>query len=157
MFRFILKVVIVISVFASLLIFVFGIFRFNDASMKPSFRSGDLIVFFKLDKSYTQDDVVVMEYDGKRQIRRVVAVEGDVIDFTAEGMTINGALILEHDIYEETLPYSGGITYPVTIGKNQVFVLGDGRRQATDSRVYGPVDENATEGRVMTVLRRRNF
>ncbi|MBU5584545.1 signal peptidase I, partial [Enterococcus sp. S181_ASV_20] len=76
---------------------------------------------------------------------------------TEEGVIINGNLQVETQIYDETLPYVKGIDYPVKIGTGQVFVLGDKRTVAVDSRVYGPIDVNDSLGKVITILRRRNI
>ena len=81
----------------------------------------------------------------------------DTVDMTEEGMSINGYLQQEIGIYEETLPYTEGIRYPVTVGKGEVFVLGDRREQAVDSRIYGTVQTKDTCGCVMTVIRQRGI
>jgi type IV secretory pathway protease TraF len=38
-----------------------------------------------------------------------------------------------------------------------VFVLGDAREGAADSRIYGPVNTEDTLGTVITVIRRRSL
>jgi signal peptidase I len=50
-----------------------------------------------------------------------------------------------------------GIEYPITLAVGEVFVLGDARENATDSRVYGAVNEKDTLGTVIAVIRRRNL
>lgn len=42
---------------------------------------------------------------------------------------------------------------PVTLGENEVFLMGDNRPESEDSRVFGPVKAKDTLGEVMTVLR----
>ena len=73
---------------------------------------------------------MVIKQDGGRQIRRVAAVSGDVVDVTEEGLNVNGYQQQEADIYTETLPYKNGIEYPLTVGEGQIFVLGDNRISA---------------------------
>jgi len=90
-------------------------------------------------------------------VRRVVAQAGDVVDITADGLTVNGALQQEPDIYEPTLRYQTGTQLPVTLGPGQVFVLGDARDNATDSRVYGPVDTKDTLGKVIAIIKWRDL
>ena len=55
------------------------------------------------------------------------------------------------------MPYQEGITFPVTLQEGQVFVLADDRRQAEDSRIYGPVNRSAVLGKVIGLIRRRNL
>lgn len=101
--------------------------------------------------------MIALEYENDLQLRRVVAIEGDTVDITEEGLEINNHLQVEHQIYEETLPYTEGIDYPVKIGAGEVFVLGDKREAAIDSRVYGPIKTKDTLGKVITILRRRSI
>lgn len=137
--------------------FLFGIFPYQDVDMKPSIKDGDLVLFYRLDKNYVANDTIVLEYQGKRQVRRVVAVAGDVVDISDDGLMVNGAVQQETGIYEDTVRYAEGIEFPVTLGKGQVLVLGDSRLTATDSRIYGPVEVKDTLGKVMTLIRRRGI
>ena len=152
-----IKIVFIGVVFILLFTFLFGITQVTDASMAPSIKEGDMAVFYRLDKKYVASDVLTLEYDGKKQIRRVVAVAGDVVDVTEDGLVINGAVVQELGIYEHTLRYTEGIALPITVGPGQIFVLGDGRREALDSRMYGAVNIQDTLGKLMTVVRRRNM
>ena len=151
------KVVLLAVIFILIFVFLFGFYRNRDPSMDPGVKEGDLVLFYRLDKDYTSSDLALVEYQGEKQVRRVVAVAGDTVDITEEGLMINGALQQEPGIYTETLPYQEGITFPVTIGEGQVFLLGDNRETAADSRLYGPVEARDTLGKVITILRRRNL
>lgn len=46
------------------------------------------------------------------------------MDITEEGLSVNGYIQQEDDIYMETLPYSEGITFPVTVGKKSGVFIG---------------------------------
>lgn len=152
-----LKILGIAAALLLLFTFLFGIFPYQDVAMKPSIKDGDLILFYRLDKNYIATDTIVLEYQGNRQVRRVVAVAGDVVDISDDGLMVNGAVQQEAGIYEDTVRYAEGIEFPVTIGKGQVFVLGDSRLTATDSRIYGPVKIKDTLGKVMTLIRRRGI
>ena len=153
-----LKVAMVLGFVAMVFLFLFGVTQAPDESMRPAVREGDLVVYYRLQRDYAAGDLVVVDDGGTREVRRVVAVAGDEVDFSADGLVINGYLQSEQGIYAETEPFAGGITYPVTVGEGQVFVMGDNRPSSKDSRIYGPVDINTgTEGEAMTVIRRRNF
>lgn len=153
-----LKVVFVAGFAGMVLVFLFGITLVPDESMKPAIREGDLIVFYRLQKQYSAGDLVIVNDGEREEVRRVVAVAGDEVSFSEDGLIVNGYRQSEGDIYTETLPFSEGITYPLVLDDGQVFVMGDNRPQSEDSRLYGAVDiETGTEGEVMTVIRRRNF
>lgn len=152
-----LKIAAIIVALVLLFTFLFGIFINYDASMHPAVKEGDLAVFYRLDKTYTAGDCIVVEYEGKRQIRRVIAVAGDRIDITEDGLVINGEPQMEVAIYEETNAYTEGIVFPVVVGEGEIFVLGDSRSNATDSRIYGNVLIKDTLGKVITTIRRRQI
>ena len=152
-----LKILIIGALAVVMFTFLFGICRNPDASMTPAMKEGDLIIYYRLKKDYQVGDVVVIRQEKETELRRIVARAGDVVDITEEGLSVNGYIQQEDDIYMETLPYSEGITFPVIVGKNQVFLLGDNRSSARDSRIYGPVDIATIKGNVMTIMRRRNL
>lgn len=157
LFSLIVKLTIVAALAYLIMHFVYGVSRYSDDSMVPAVKAGDVILYYRLNKSYVASDVITLEYKGELQTRRVVAIEGDTVDITEDGLVINGSLQVEQQIYEETLPYVKGIEYPVKIGTGEVFVLGDKRRTAIDSRIYGPVEMKDTLGKVITILRRRGI
>jgi len=136
---------------------LFGAARNTDLGMAPAVKSGDLIFYFRLDKQYAASDVAAVKIAGSFQSRRVVAVGGDKVDLTAEGLLVNGYLQQEADIVGETLPYTDGITFPIVLEEDQVFLLGDNREYAADSRLYGAVNVEDTLGKVVLILRRRNM
>ena len=152
-----IKTGLLVLMFLVLFTFVFGLFRNQDADMYPNIKDGDLVVYYRLDKDYIARDLLVLEYQGKQQVRRVAAVAGDTIDITEEGLLVNGSLQQEPGIYEETRRYAEGMDFPATLQDGEVFVLGDARENATDSRIYGIIHTEDTLGKVMMIIRRREF
>ncbi|MCL2146527.1 MAG: signal peptidase I [Synergistaceae bacterium] len=153
-----LKIASIILVFVLLFTFLFGIVRFQEPSMDPAIKDGDLVIFYRYTKSgYLPQDVIALDYNGKRQVRRVVATAGDEVDITDEGLMINGAVQQEPSIFQQTERYQEGVSFPLTVPEGEVFVLGDSRTGITDSRIYGSVRIEDTLGKVMTVIRRRGI
>jgi len=148
----------VIAIIATLLFtFFYGFHRNTDPDMFPMIKDGDLVLFYRLDKEYAIGDLLILNFQGERQARRVVARAGDIVDITEAGLIINGSIQQEFEIFGETPRYENGIEFPLTVREGQVFVLGDARKNATDSRVYGAVDTKDTYGTVITVIRRRHL
>lgn len=153
----VLKILIFIALLAVTFLFIFGICRISDNMMSPAFKDGDLAVYYRLQKEFQPSDTVVLEKDGEVQVRRIIAAAGDEVNLTEEGLEINGYLQQESGIYAETLPYTEGITFPLILGEEEYFVLGDNRTNAKDSRIYGTVKKEEIKGIVITLLRRRGF
>ena len=149
-----LKIVAIATAIVVIFTFIFGVFRYADNAMLPAVKDGDLVFYYRLRKSYGASDLVVLNYQGKEQVRRVIATAGDGVE---DGITINGAPQQEHQIYEKTQRYDTGVDFPIKLQEGQIFVLGDSRENASDSRVYGAVDVKDTKGKVMTIVRRRGF
>lgn len=155
---FLAKVASIVLAFILMFTLVFGITRIQEPSMNPSIKDGDMVVFHRYKGSgYQPQDVIVLKINGQTQTRRVIAVAGDTVDITEDGLVVNGALQQEPGIYNETERYADGVEFPLTVPEGQVFVLGDSRAGATDSRIYGTVRIKDTLGKVMTVIRRRNI
>lgn len=153
----VLKILIFIALLAVTFLFIFGICRISDNMMSPAFKDGDLAVYYRLQKEFQPSDTVVMEKDGEVQVRRIIAAAGDEVNLAEEGLEINGYLQQESGIYTETLPYTEGISFPITLEENEYFVLGDNRSEAKDSRIYGVVKKEEIKGTVITLLRHRGF
>ncbi len=153
-----LKTAVYVVVFVLLFSFLFGIIRVQEPSMAPAVKDGDLVVFYRNKQGgYLPRDAVVLEIEGQRQVRRVVATAGDTVDIRQDGLIINGALQQEPDICQTTQRYQGGVEFPLTVPEGQVFVLGDSRTTSADSRNYGCIQIEDTLGKVIVVIRRRDI
>ncbi|MCL1803678.1 MAG: signal peptidase I [Eubacteriaceae bacterium] len=152
-----LRVAAIISFALVAFKFIYGLHYNIDPSMDHAVRDGDLLVYARRSKNYKARDLLLLSFEGTKQVRRVIATAGDTVDITENGLVINGALQQERNITAKTQRYAQGISFPVTLKENEVFVLGDAREGATDSRIYGPVNIRSAHGKVITLVRRRNL
>lgn len=152
-----IKVSIVLSAFTLVFVFLFGVTQVADATMAPSVREGDLVFFSRRGDTFEVGEMVLVQYDQEPQVRRVIAVGGDEVDITYEGLFINGRLQQELQIFQETTAFHEGIRFPITLEENELFLLSDNRQSAQDSRIYGAIETENVLGTVITVLRRRNL
>ena len=163
---FIIRIVAFVFVLWLLLFVFLGLTTAPNDDMSPNVRSGDVVLFYRLDKTPKAQDVIVFKKEdssGRKVtlVGRVVAVEGDVVNITEDGvLLINGNAVSEMNIYEKsTLPLDATTSpkYPLTLGKDECFVLGDKRSEATDSRIFGPVNKSEIKGTVVMIIRRNNI
>jgi signal peptidase I len=136
---------------------VYGVAQISGEAMYPRIRDGDLILYYRLEKSFSQGDVVTFQIDGNRRTARVVAVGGDVVDISESGQLLVNGNVQEEEIFYPTEKLAAGISYPCTVEEGSYFVLCDFRTAATDSREYGTVSGKDISGKVITVLRRRGI
>lgn len=151
--KLVLKILIIVLIFMLAVTFLFGGTTLQTDSMTPSFEKGDRVIYYRLDKNYVATNCVAIRYNGRTEVLRVVAVAGDTVDLNENGLYINGSLQSEPDHTKETLPVPGGPKYPLKLQKGEVFLLGDNRPEAVDSRTFGQVQAKKTLGEMMTLIR----
>lgn len=155
LFRFLGKLLGIALFFTLLLTFIVTPHRMTGTSMFPAVRDGDLGLFYKPGDAYLKD-VVLYEAEGRLHVGRVIAYEGQTVDFLEGGSyTVDGYTPFE-DVPYETAGTEDG-EYPVTVPEGSVFVLNDYRPDVTDSRTYGVISQDRIEGKLLFLLRRRNF
>ena len=134
----------------------FGISCVKGNSMEPNLRSGDMALFLRVGKNYRAGDVVIMHNTATNDyIKRVAAVEGDrvSIDNGSGVLMVNNKRVQEDDIYSETYTRPEGIEFPLTVSKDNVFLLGDNREVSKDSREFGVVRTEQIAGKVLIIIR----
>ena len=56
------KLVLIAVILVSLYVFLFGLIRYQGTDMKPAIKDGDLVVYYRLDKSYQVGDLAAYGY-----------------------------------------------------------------------------------------------
>ena len=153
---------IVTAVLAVVLIFTFAVqlISVEGPSMQPTLYEGDrLIVVNRLFCDFEAGDVVIVQnYNAaldERIVKRIIATEGQTvdIDFDAGIVYVDGVALDEPYIKELTYTPEG-ISFPLTLQENEIFIMGDNRNHSTDSRSadLGPVDERYIVGEAVFLL-----
>ena len=155
--KILIRIIVTIVAIILLLKYVIGIYYVTDLDMFPAFRDGDLLITYKLDNYYSKD-VVVYEVEGKQKLGRISGVTGDTINIVENGYyEINGGIPYE-TIFYPTNTKSDLVTYPYIVKEDEVFIMGDMRETADDSRMYGAISKNKIKGKVVLLLfRGRGF
>lgn len=138
--------------------FFLGIKMAPNDDMKPRVSAGDILVYYRIAKDPSIQEVVVLKKNDTDYVGRVVAKEGDTVEITKEAVLIvNGNQVIEDNIFYPTSYYEGFVDYPLTLKDNEFFVLADKREGAEDSRYYGPVTKSEIKGTVIGQFRRSNI
>lgn len=135
---------------------VFLITQASGNAMFPSVKDGDLVVAYRLQREYAKNDVVAYTVDGKTHIGRIVAGATDVVTLDDSGTLLVNGTAQSGEILYPTYAKEG-IEYPYQVPENHVFLLGDYRTQAKDSRDFGAIPKENVKGKVITILRRRGL
>lgn len=183
-----------IAILLALLIraFIVQAFKIPSGSMKPTLLIGDHLLVNKfiygikvpyLDriiipiKNPKRGDVIVFKYpkdESLDYIKRVIGIEGDVIEIKNKRLYINGEEITSEYVGEfdddnlskavEEIEFLGNVKHriwdrenghddygPITVPKNSVFVMGDNRDNSQDSRYWGFVTLNKIKGKALII------
>jgi len=118
------------------------------------FSDRRVLVFRKPEKG----DIIVFKYPEDRSrdfIKRVIAVEGDVIESKNKVIYVNGKAVSEpYAQHTDTSLRPGGIEPrdnfgPYIVPKENYFMMGDNRDQSYDSRYWGYVDMKDIRGEAL--------
>lgn len=141
--RFALLVLAVYLVFR----FVIGISVVSGVSMMNTLGSGEAVIYRRIFKTPTRGDIVsVRRPEGEYVIKRVAAVAGDTVEIKDGVFYLNGEPESGDYFVGETDLENLAIENPYVVPENQVFVLGDNRKESTDSRKYGARDLSEVRG-----------
>lgn len=155
---FLLNFLIVITVLWLLFGCIVGVMNAPNSDMSPNIKSSDLLLYYRLDKNYRAQDVVVLVKNDTTYLGRIVAIGGDSVDISdSERLIINGNMVSEPHICGDTPRFEGFVQYPVQLGDNEYFVLCDSRGGSEDSRYYGKVSADDIRGKVISIVRRNNL
>ena len=126
--------------------------------MSPNIAAGDLLLYYRLDKNYQIGDVVTFKMDDKRYVLRIIALEGQVITLNTEDeFLIDGEIEYHKTYFENSFPNGSRVSYPYRVPKNKVFVVGDYRTNSNDSRLFGAIDVNSIDGKVISLIQTKDI
>lgn len=155
--------------------FIVQAFKIPSGSMIPTLQIGDHILVNKLSYGirmpflekylleYNQPrrgDVVVFIFPEDRTkdfIKRVIGVEGDVVEVKDKKIYINNKPVDDPHAYFEGDDALGEALQtrddygPTRVPKNHIFVMGDNRDRSYDSRFWGFVDLQDVRGKAFLI------
>ena len=99
---------------------------------------------------------MLYEHDGKLCVGRILGRASDLVSLNDGGTLIVNGSAQSGEILYPTYA-KDGLEYPYTVPEGTVFILGDYRTQATDSRDFGPVALADVKAKIITLVRRRSL
>jgi signal peptidase I len=141
---------------------VVQVFFIPSESMANTLEVNDRVVVDKLSHRINgvhRGDIVVFHKPANLQsskindlVKRVIAVEGDTVE------AVNGQVYVNDIALDEPYLVTQNSTRnlpKLTIGADQIFMMGDNRERSSDSRVFGPIDESTVVGHARMVISRQ--
>jgi signal peptidase I len=162
--EFIKAAIIVILIGLVVRIFALFPYRIAAADMENSLCEGDFLLSSQLVYKFGEPevgDVVVFEHPfkiGEWRVGRIIATEGQTVEIIDKFIYINDEPLadfkeIKHvDLNILPIEYSNrDCITPVNIPPGAVFILGDNRDVAEDSRNFGPVNVDNIKGKGLFV------
>ena len=151
-------------------IFIATPVKVNGSSMYPTLYDGDTMLLYKLTKKIhgiNRFDIVVINTDSGKLIKRVIGLPGDKIKYETitnedgkiiSNLYVNDKIVLEDFINEEArnatcktesaICSESGLIVP----EDEYFVMGDNRINSKDSRMLGTIPEKEITGTTELIL-----
>ena len=154
-------VVNMLAVVTLVFVFFFRLVSVSGSSMYPTFVDTDWLVLQSnfLYKDVKRGDIVVLSVDAPELngpiVKRVIATGGQTVDIDFETGTlyVDGKIQVESYIFEPTY-LNEGLSFPLTVPENSLFVMGDNRNHSLDSRSVsiGCVGTDRVLGKALFIL-----
>ena len=150
-------VVISLAIIIPIRYFLIQPFYVKGASMEPNFYDHEYLIIDEISyrlRKPQRGEIIVFKYPNDPSqyfIKRVVGMPGETVEIkdgrvriypteNSVGYYLNeGQYLTDVDTFSDK---------KFDIGADEYFVLGDNRPSSLDSRVFGPIHENAVVGRV---------
>lgn len=123
--------------------FVFEVYQVNGISMSPFLNSGDIVFCDKLTYLFDRpkhSDIVILNYDGNKIIKRVIGCPGDIVSYKNDCVYLNNRLLRENELSSEASVY--------TVPDKCYYVIGD-NNISIDSRIFGAIDSQYIQGKFL--------
>jgi signal peptidase I len=107
-------------------------------SMRPTLDPGQRIAVGPLRGALRRGELVLLCRPEREMVKRVVGLPGEHVRLVGGRLEVDGRQLPEP--YAVGGPVLGGLVeLDLTLGDDELVVLGDSRRHSTDSRSFGPV------------------
>lgn len=108
----------------------------------------DIVVFYpyKGREEYKDDK----EKQKEHFVKRVIGLPGEQVQIIGSDIYINGEILEEH-YGKDPITLAGIAEEPITLGKDEYFLMGDNREVSYDSRYedIGPIHKSAIDGKAV--------
>lgn len=160
LFELVKIVVISLVIIIPIRYFLIQPFYVKGASMEPNFYDHEYLIIDEITyrfQSVQRGDIVVFRYPRNPQeyfIKRIIGLPGDKVQIKDGKVYVfnekdpNGVALDEPYLVPGTGTYSLSDEI-ITLGNDEIFVLGDNRNSSKDSRSFGPVNKSFITGRVL--------
>lgn len=144
--------IIIIVVVVLIRTFIVTPVRVKGDSMVPNLKNGEILLLQKWDHHFKRFDMVVVDYDGTRLVKRLIGLPGDHIEYQNQILYVNGKKVSEEFKHGKTDDFKLEELGYDKIPEGYYLVMGDNRMNSTDSRVLGLISSKQMKGKTGFVI-----
>ena len=157
-FDFLETIVVALSVFVVVYLFLVQPHEVKGSSMEPSFLNNQYIITDKISYRFgdpQRGDVIIFKAPVNPDvdyIKRIIGLPGDKVMITKGKVFINGKMISELYLADLTPIFPNGFVQDgveIDVPQEHYFVMGDNRPHSSDSREFGPISKKLIIGRAI--------
>ncbi len=144
--------VIMLTIVLLLRAYIAKPFIVSGISMYPTFNSWEYLIIDQYTYNFLREpqrgEVIVFKYPGNTDryfIKRIIGLPGDTVSINNYDVSINGNTPLTESYISEQKRKRN--TMEITLADDEYFVLGDNRKESSDSRYWGPLKRKYIVGR----------
>ena len=166
LFKEIIPYIIIIVCVVFIRMFIVTPVDVSGSSMYPTLKDGDVMLLYKLrlkTVGINRFDIVVVNTDEGKLIKRVIGLPGDKISYEVNDdeetgtLYINGEKVKEDFITDiakaQTCKYNSDICLDeITVPDGEYYVMGDNRGNSKDSRMIGTIEKEDIAGIASVVI-----
>lgn len=141
-------------------LFIAQPFIVSGASMDPTFQDGEYLIVDEISYRFVEPErgeVIIFRFPenpSKFFIKRIIGLPGETISLNNRGsITISNPEKPEGFVLDQSFlsVETRGIEF-ITLSDTEYFVLGDNRPASSDSRIWGPLEEDLIIGKAFLRL-----
>ena len=116
---------------------IFKIVKVSGNSMKPSFETGNYLLFRKVGKNtIVRGTIILYKYQDKLLVKRVVGLANEYVEIENNLLVINGEQLKEGYLAS---PRDSDRVTKWQVGDEEYLLLGDNPKDSLDSRTFNSV------------------
>lgn len=138
--------IILLAIIILIRVFVVTLVRVDGSSMSSTLQDRDILILNKLNHDFKRFDIVVIEYNHERLVKRIIGLPGEQVRYRNNNLYINQKKVKENFFHEKTENFNIIELGYHQIPKGYYFVVGDNRDNSLDSRYIGLIKEEQIKG-----------
>ena len=157
-FDFLETIVVALSVFVVIYLFIIQPHEVKGSSMEPNFHNNEYIITDKISFRFSEPrrgEVVIFKAPVNPDvdyIKRIIGLPSETLKVANGKVYINNKILDEPYLADITSVFPGGFlkdNEEITVPPDHYFVMGDNRPHSSDAREFGPIDKKSIIGKAI--------